>query len=174
MVPWVKAAAVLTAIVAGGIQLLPYGRSHDPLPAGTEAPWPDEATRDLAMGACYDCHSGSTEWPWYSNVAPMSWLVQRDVDAGRDELRFDDWDPDDAEDAAETIAEGDMPPRQYTWLHRDARLSFEEKERLIDALDAMADADDAAEDAEDEERDDDDDDADNSGPGSRNRGRGSD
>ena len=145
------------ATVVGGIQLVPYGRDHDPLPPTAEAPWPDDASRELAVGACYDCHSGATDWPWYSNVAPMSWLVQRDVDRGRDELRFDAWDDGDGEDAAETIAEGDMPPRQYTWLHADARLSFDEKEQLIEALEAM--------DGEDE--------TDSSGRG-RGRGRGGD
>ncbi len=132
-----KAGAVLTAIVAGGIQLVPYGRDHGAPPVGAEAPWTDPEARELAVGACYDCHSSETRWPWYSNVAPLSWLVQRDVDRGRDELSFSDWDEGDGEDAAETIAEGDMPPRQYTWMHADARLGFEEKEALIEALEAM-------------------------------------
>ena len=68
----------------------------------------------------------------------MSWLVRRDVDAGRDELNFSEWgDDSDADDAAETIAEGSMPPSRYTLLHPDARLSDEEKRQLIAALEAM-------------------------------------
>ena len=140
MRPGLKAAAVGVAIVAGGIQLVPYGRDHDRLPPGAVvAPWPDADTEALAVGACYDCHSGSTDWPWYSSIAPMSWLTQRDVDRGRDELRFDDWDPDDADDAADTIEDGEMPPRQYTWAHADARLSDDQERRLIAALEAMDD-----------------------------------
>ncbi len=106
-----------------------------------DAPWPSEGARDLAVAACYDCHSNETDWPVYSYVAPMSWLVRRDVESGRDELNFSTWDDDDgdADDAAETIEEGSMPPSQYTLLHPDARLSDEEEEELIAALEAMDD-----------------------------------
>ena len=83
-------------------------------------------TEALARAACYDCHSNETEWPVYSYVAPMSWLVRRDVETGRDELNLSELDQDgghELDDAAETIEEGSMPPRQYVLLHPDARLS---------------------------------------------------
>ena len=85
---WLKLGAIVTATVAGGIQLVPYGRDHANPAVVADAPWPDAATRELAVDACYACHSNETDWPWYSNVAPMSWLVQRDVEDGRDELNF--------------------------------------------------------------------------------------
>jgi hypothetical protein len=68
-------------------------------------------------------------------------VVRRDVESGRDELNFSEWDRDsDANDAAHEIEDGTMPPRRYTLLHPDARLSDDEEEELIAALDAMHDA----------------------------------
>ncbi|HLT16677.1 MAG TPA: heme-binding domain-containing protein, partial [Acidimicrobiales bacterium] len=80
-----------------------------------------------------------TDWPIYSYVAPMSWLVRRDVGRGRDELGFSTWDEDggDADDAAEAILDGSMPPWPYTLLHPGARLSDEEEAILVAALEAM-------------------------------------
>ena len=57
-----------------------------------DAPWPDAESAALARDACYSCHSNETDWPLYSYVAPMSWLVRADVESGRDELNFSDWD----------------------------------------------------------------------------------
>jgi hypothetical protein len=126
-------------LAAGGlaiaIQLVPYGRDHAD-PAGA---WPtlgDARAEELFRDACADCHSNETVWPWYSNVAPMSWLVQRDVELGRDEWNAADPDVEWDEGAEET-AEGEMPPRQYTILHAGARLSADERALLADALEAM-------------------------------------
>ena len=97
--------------------------------------------RVQAGGGCQDCHSNQTQtrWPPQSFVAPVSWLLTRDVEQGRDELNFSTWDSDDgeADDAAEAIAEGSMPPRRYVLVHPDARLSEAERQVLVDALEAM-------------------------------------
>jgi len=155
---FVKPVLIGIVIVAVVIQFVPYGWAHDNPPVTQDAPWPSAEARDLAVAACYDCHSNETEWPVYSYVAPMSWLVRRDVEAGRDELNFSTWDEDDgeADDAAESVEEGSMPPTQYSLLHPDARLSDEEEQVLIDALLALE---------EDRGGDDDDRSGSNSGPG---------
>jgi hypothetical protein len=105
-----------------------------------DAPWPTPAARALAVRACYDCHSHETRWPWYSHVAPMSWLVQRDVDEGRRHLNFSAWDrpQKNSHEAAEELAEGAMPPAIYLPLHPDAKLSAAEKAELLAALRVMA------------------------------------
>ena len=72
------------------IQLVPYGRSHKNPPVVQEPNW-DAQTRAIAKKACFDCHSNEVVWPWYSNIAPVSWLVQRDVDEGRRHLNFSEW-----------------------------------------------------------------------------------
>ncbi|HEX2864506.1 MAG TPA: heme-binding domain-containing protein, partial [Deinococcales bacterium] len=72
------------------IQLVPYGRAHAAPAVTGEPAWPAGA-RQLAVRACFDCHSNQTVWPWYSNIAPVSWLVQHDVDEGRHWLNFSQW-----------------------------------------------------------------------------------
>jgi hypothetical protein len=73
------------------IQAVPYGRSHGNPPTTAEPRWDSPLTRELAARACFDCHSNLTSWPWYSNIAPVSWLIQRDVDGGRGSLNFSEW-----------------------------------------------------------------------------------
>ena len=139
MTKWLKRAAIGGVALFLLIQFVPYGWRHSNPPVTSAAPWPDQASERIARDACYDCHSNETDWPVYSYVAPMSWLVRRDVEEGRDEFNFSEWDEsaDDADDGAETVEEGSMPPRQYELLHPSAKLSDDEERRLIAALEAM-------------------------------------
>jgi len=121
------------------VQFVPYGWWHTNPPVIADAPWPDERSLELARAACYDCHSNETRWPPYSYVAPMSWLVRRDVEEGREELNFSLGGRID-DDAAEAVAEGSMPPRTYTLLHPGARLSAEERSQLVAALETLEEA----------------------------------
>jgi Haem-binding domain len=120
-------------------QLVPYGRDHANPPVSRDAPWPSGRARELATAACYDCHSNQTRWPPQSFVAPFSWLLARDVAKGRDELNFSTWDTGDgeADDTAEAVAEGSMPPRRYLLVHPEANLDEAERRVLADALEAM-------------------------------------
>jgi Haem-binding domain len=126
-------------VVAVLLQLVPVGRPQANPPVRQDALWPDGRTRQLAMTACYDCHSSQTRWPPHSYVAPFSWLVTRDVEQGREELNFSDWarDGDDADDAADAVADGSMPPTRFVMVHPDARLSDAERRLLVDALGSM-------------------------------------
>jgi mono/diheme cytochrome c family protein len=118
------------------IQFVPYGRDHTNPPVSAEPSWDSPRTRELAAASCFDCHSNLTQWPWYTNVAPMSWLVQRDVDEGRATLNFTEWDrpQPEVDEVFEVISDGGMPPWNYTLTHRDARLSDAERRELIDGL----------------------------------------
>ncbi|MEN8145907.1 MAG: heme-binding domain-containing protein [Gemmatimonadota bacterium] len=89
--------------------------------------------------SCYDCHSNETVWPWYSRVAPVSWLVAKDVAEGREYLNYSEWGRYDAErlaelmeETVEEIEEDEMPMPAYTWLHPDARLSDTDKRILTE------------------------------------------
>ena len=117
-------------------QAVPYGRSHTNPPTSAEPRWDSPQTRELAARACFDCHSNLTKWPWYSNIAPVSWLIQRDVDGGRAALNFSEWNKpqDGAGDAAEAIASGSMPPWFYPIMHPNASLSKADQQRLIAGL----------------------------------------
>jgi hypothetical protein len=118
------------------IQLIPYGHRHTNPPVLKEPAWDSPQTRALAKRACFDCHSNETQWPWYSNVAPVSWLVQDDVDGGRHHLNFSEFDKkqEHARHAVEEIENGDMPIWFYVPLHPPAKLTPEEKSALIDGL----------------------------------------
>lgn len=130
--------AVLGATAFVALQLVPYGWDTSNPPMTAEPPWDGPATRELAARACFACHSNETEWPWYARVAPASWLTRRDVDAGREELNFSEWDREDARDeardAAREIERGSMPPLRYELAHPDARLTEDEARSLADGL----------------------------------------
>lgn len=127
------------ALLAGlfAIQLVPYGRAHrNPLPV-REPAWDSPETRALAKGACFDCHSNETEWPMYARLAPASWLIQRDVVEGREALNFSEWQraQKDADEAADKVIEGDMPPIAYSLMHSHGRLTDAQRARLAEGLD---------------------------------------
>ena len=123
------------------IQVVPFGRDHSNPPVSQTAPWPSPRAEAIAGRSCAACHSNTTDWPWYSHIAPASWLVTSDVRAGRDEMNFSRWDEDagEADDAIESVLEGSMPPLRYVLMHPSARLTEEEQRTLIDALRAMDD-----------------------------------
>ena len=128
-------ALVVGVVVFVALQLLPFGRIEE-RPVTAEAPWPNEEARRLAVAACYDCHSNVGEVEWFDRIAPASWLVAEHVAEGRNELNFSEWNRFDgeAEDAADTIEDGEMPPREYVLLHPKARLDERERRVLLDAL----------------------------------------
>ncbi len=116
------------------IQFIPYGRSHLNPQGNKEPSWNSPDTRELIRRACFDCHSNQTVWPWYSNIAPVSWLVQNDVNGGRSHLNFTEWDRPQrhAKDVAAEVKQGDMPLWFYLPMHPVARLTDAEKQALID------------------------------------------
>lgn len=132
-------AGIGLVVLFGLIQLVPYGRSHSNPPVLAEPRWDSQATRTLAARACFDCHSNLTKWSWYSNVAPVSWLVQADVSGGRGQFNFSEWTkPQDVSvgDVTDAIRGGSMPPWFYTLLHSNASLSGAEKDALVAGLQA--------------------------------------
>lgn len=84
--------------------------------------------------ACADCHSHETRWPWYSRIAPASWLVSNHVRDGRRDMNISVPDEVDVTEAVEEIREGTMPPADYKLMHPKARLTEEEKTALISGL----------------------------------------
>jgi len=116
------------------IQFINPVNHTNPAP-GNEPQWDNPKTREIANRACFDCHSNYTRWPWYSYVAPMSWMVADDVKRARKELNFTEWDPSMQESRiVEVIQKGDMPLPRYLMLHPEARLSDADKKALIDGM----------------------------------------
>ena len=135
--PAFAALAGLFAVFAL-LQLVPYGHDHSTPPTTKQATLGPTAAR-IAGGACMDCHSNDTTWPWYADVAPASFLVVNDVKGGREHMNMSRWDrpqPDLAE-VAEAIDGGGMPPVQYKVIHGGARLSDGERRTLIAGFRAL-------------------------------------
>jgi hypothetical protein len=128
------------------MQVIPYGRNHTNPPAVSEPKWDSPRTRELAQRACFDCHSNETKWLWFSNFAPFSWLIQSDVDRGRQALNFSEWGQQlagsrrereaDPNRIARSIQAGEMPPLVYLPIHPEANLTQAEKDELIQGLNA--------------------------------------
>ena len=120
------------------IQLVPYGHNHVNPAIGSEPAWDSPQTRTLFFRACADCHSNETAWPWYTNVAPISWLTSHDVVDGRRSMNVSEWGQrkNKADEAAETVQKNEMPPWFYLPLHPTAKLTTAEQQQLINGLTA--------------------------------------
>lgn len=101
-----------------------------------EPTWDSPRTRELAVRACFDCHSNETKWPWYSHVAPAKWIVRHHVEEARHELNFSEFDrpQDEAKEAAKMVRQGEMPLPGYLWLHDSAGLTEAERAELVAGL----------------------------------------
>ncbi len=129
----IRALGVL-AVLAVAIQFIPVARTNPPL----QGPFvgPPEMIKVL-KSTCYDCHSHDTVWPWYGRVAPVSWLITHDAKEGRKRLNFSAWSLYDRAKqkallrmAMDEVEGRDMPPKPYTWMHPEARLSDAQVEEL--------------------------------------------
>ncbi|MBS1868815.1 MAG: heme-binding domain-containing protein [Actinobacteria bacterium] len=134
---WAPRAAFALVAAFALIQLVPYGRAHGNPPVRSEPRWDSPRTKALFAQACGACHSNLTTWPWYSNAAPVSWLVQHDVEDGRARFDVSEWrerpQPAAAEVAA-VVRAGEMPPLQYRLIHSEARLSSAQRAALAAGL----------------------------------------
>lgn len=131
------------ALVLGGLlglflilQIIPVWLLRTNPAVLQEPNWDSPQTRALAKRACFDCHSNETTWPWYTNVAPVSWLIIWDTVQGRRHLNFSEWGSQRAEvdEVTREISRGSMPPSNYLLLHPEAGLTAAEKQQLIDGL----------------------------------------
>ena len=138
---WVKKVMAYVAIgeavvIFVGIQFMPWGRATINLPVKAEPKWNSPTTRELFFRACGNCHSNQTALPWYDVIAPITWIIKRDIDKGREALNVSEWgpEPNEAGEAADTVQKGSMPPTLYTLFHPSARLSASDKEALVQGL----------------------------------------
>lgn len=129
---WAALAAVAAAV---GIQFLPGGARTNP-PVTGEIQAPPEVLFILRR-SCYDCHSNETRWPWYARVAPVSWLIARDVGGARFKMNFSTWsaipEPNPMlyrHEIVKNVEARKMPLPRYLWMHPDARLSAADRDLL--------------------------------------------
>lgn len=124
--------------------------------------WVSPEVAQLLKTSCYNCHSNETAYPWYSHVAPSSWLVARDVRAARKELNFSAWanlDQTDMlsklDDISEEVGEGNMPLPIYNLMHPSAKLSEQQRQLIVQwtesAMDKLVEEEEEDEDEEEGE-----------------------
>ncbi len=106
---------------------------------------PNSDVSSILKKACYDCHSNETKYPWYSNVAPISWLLKSHIDEARSELNFSTWgkyslkkQQHKLSEAYEEVEEDEMPLYGYVKMHSEANLSETEKTQLLNWFKATA------------------------------------
>ena len=128
-----KKLIALLVLVLIGIQFIPVERTNPLVVYDIDAP---ANIKTVLKKACYDCHSNETEWAWYTEIAPLSFLTVKDVNEGREHLNFSEWGKytnklgQVKDEIWEEVREEHMPPWMYRVVHSDAKLSQEEKDVL--------------------------------------------
>jgi len=97
-----------------------------------------EDVKTILQKACYDCHSNNTRYPWYSNIQPVDWWLTSHINGGKKQLNFDEYAKkslryqyNKMKEAIDLVKKGEMPLNSYTWIHKDAILTDNEKNKLI-------------------------------------------
>lgn len=137
---WLKAALVTTGVTLVAIQIVRPPRTNPPESKERSihaAALTNPSVSTILRRSCNDCHSNSTAWPWYSHVAPVSWLVAADVRRGRSAVNFSEWSGYSSKlqaellrDICEKVTQGEMPGTLYVALHGQARLNNADRQQL--------------------------------------------
>ncbi|HTN69548.1 MAG TPA: heme-binding domain-containing protein [Methylomirabilota bacterium] len=132
---WLKRSGLALVVLLAGIQFVPITRTNPPERGTALEP---REVRALLQRSCYDCHSNETRWPWYSQIAPVSFLIAGDVKEGRREVNFSLWDGYNVQikarklgEIAKQVERGAMPQWYYVLMHPEAKLSQGEKEAIV-------------------------------------------
>jgi hypothetical protein len=140
MKKWLKLSLITLVALVVAAQVVRPSRTNPPVDPQKEITahmQVDPAVMATLSRACNDCHSNRTEWPWYSNVAPVSWLVAHDVNDGREELNFSEWSASKEKEPGKLlgkicseVTDGEMPMATYTLIHPQAKLTREEVQNV--------------------------------------------
>jgi len=131
------AAGAVAVVTAGGSLIHPFGAASRTNQAILNEAQIDPETLGMIQRACQNCHSQNTEWPWYSHIAPVSWLLARDVQQARLHMNLSQWQyysTDERLRLLSTIGSAvrnrEMPPRRYLLVHPEGRLSDAERQQI--------------------------------------------
>ena len=101
----------------------------------------------ILQNACYDCHSNNTQYPWYSNIQPLAWMMERHIKNGKEKLNFNDFGKNTTrkqisklKGASNQIKDNAMPIISYSMMHEKANLTHEEKQVVIKWMEQLADS----------------------------------
>ncbi len=132
----IRRSATALGVLLVAIQFIPSSFDRTDPPVTGEPPWDTPQTRTTFMTACGDCHSNETRYPWYSSIAPGSWLIEHDIIEGRRHFNVSQWDRSQrgGDDAPEEVQRGSMPIGPYLLLHPEANFTADQKLRFVDGL----------------------------------------
>lgn len=136
-------------IIGVGIQFIPtsinQNRKENTPTVFVKLYSPTLKVQNLLQNSCNDCHSNYTVYPWYNKLQPISWFLENHIKEGKSKLNFDEFDTysdrkkrDKLTSIKEQIEENEMPLSSYTLIHRESKLSDEEKEMLIVYVDSLS------------------------------------
>ena len=139
---WLKRVLFILTAVLIGIQFVRPSRVNPPVDETHTLYATEQVPADVRVildRSCVDCHSSKTVWPWYSQIAPVSWLLADHVKEGRRELNFSEWSTfkpkrkaRKLKEICDQVKEKEMPITQYTLIHPTAKLSDAERARLCE------------------------------------------
>lgn len=142
----VKKIALILLVVLVGMQFIRPEKNldkSDHLTVFLTETNPPQKVQLLMKNSCFDCHSNHTVYPWYNNIAPVSYWLADHVNDGKKHLNFSAWQTYDTkkkdhklEEVIETVESGEMPLREYTWTHEGARLTEAERQAVIEWAEA--------------------------------------
>lgn len=129
-------------VVIVGMQFFRIDKTNPPVIGGEDIiamTDPSEEVQTILKNSCYDCHSNEVKYPWYTNIAPVSWFVGDHIEEGREHLNFSTWAQysekkraHKLKECVEEVEEHEMPLESYTWMHSEAKLTEEQREMLED------------------------------------------
>ena len=146
----IKRIGLAVLVVLAGLQFIPTRSNQSSIVPSTDFMLtynvPEEVGRVMHT-SCYNCHSNNTDYPWYSHVQPIGWFLDNHINKGKAELNFSEFgsysvrkQKSKLNSMASQVEKDEMPLSSYTFIHREARLSQENKKVLIDYLNALKDS----------------------------------
>ena len=143
-VKWLKVIGLVLLVVLVGLQFFPTGSNQSTTVPSTDFvktyKVPEQVVQMLHT-SCYNCHSNNTNYPWYSRVQPVAWFLENHINKGKEKLNFSEFgsysgrrQQSKLTSMISQVEDDEMPLASYTFIHRGARLSAVDKEKLVDFL----------------------------------------
>lgn len=133
-----------------GIQFFPTSRNQSDFIPKTDFMLVNDVPKQverIIKTSCYDCHSNNTDYPWYNKVQPVAWFLEDHVTHGKEELNFNEWADysnrrknSKLKSIISQIEDGEMPLWSYTLVHKEAKLSKDEKKTVLNWISNLKDS----------------------------------
>lgn len=146
----VKIIVLVLLVTFVGIQFVPTVHNQSERTPKADFMLVNDVPKDVKNKlqiSCYDCHSNNTQYPWYSKIQPGAWFMENHIKNGKEELNFNEWDTysnrrkkSKLKSIINQIKDDEMPLSSYTLIHRDAKLSENEKKEMIQFMKQLRDS----------------------------------